>query len=225
MSTIILIVNSAGVCMCRAYVWICFRSYCFSVIASWCGAFKVACSSVKAYVLTLHWRHTVCCVWVSRDYKSVHGRTTDVVAPCWWRCFSKNSLIINTVFRWVLSSVVHAVCLSLSAVLVNGVIERAAWNKWDLYKSISSSAAGFEQTPSSLCCYRCLCWNTARESRAVVVTRSQPAAAPLWVAPPHSLAPTTTRSPIILITISRCRFQHLHTAPSHPQHTPPQSHT
>lgn len=42
------------VCVCSNLLWICFRSYCFSVIASWCGAFKVACSSVKAYVLTLH---------------------------------------------------------------------------------------------------------------------------------------------------------------------------
>lgn len=58
-SALILIVNSGGVCMCvyvqkkkkttlHGHRYECLCSCCFSVVASWCGAFTVACSFVKA---------------------------------------------------------------------------------------------------------------------------------------------------------------------------------
>lgn len=76
----------------------------------------------------------------------------------------------------------------------------------------------------SLCCLRCLCWNTGRGNRLAAVTQRQLAAAHPWAAPPLDLALTTARRSIIPNPIIRCSPRSPHTTPHLPQHTPPPSH-
>lgn len=79
----------------------------------------------------------------------------------------------------------------------------------------------FNSASPSLCCPRCLCWSIAKGSRAAAATLSRRAAAPLWAEPPPGPAPTTARTLITPIPISRCSRRPPRTAPSPPHHTTP----